>query len=57
MASDTNPIEIKVFPVIPAYAQCKILNKEPMTTSIITKKNRIKDACFLSLYLKLKSHE
>jgi hypothetical protein len=47
MASDTNPIESKVFPVIPAYAQCIILNKAPMTTNIIAKKNRIKRCLFL----------
>ena len=38
MASEINPIDRKAFPVIPAYAQCIILNKAPMTTSIIAKK-------------------
>jgi hypothetical protein len=57
MASDTNPIESKVFPVIPANSECNILNKAPMTTNIIAIKNRIKRCLFFIIVFKLKSHE
>ena len=54
MASDTNPIDRKAFSVIPAYAQCIILNKAPMTTSIIAKKNRIKRCLFFIIVFEIK---
>ena len=57
MASDNNPMDSRVLPVIPANSQCIILNKAPMTTSIIATKNRIKRCLFFIIVLKLKSHE
>lgn len=54
MASEINPIDRKAFSVIPAYVQCIILNKAPMTTSIIAKKNRIKRCLFFIIVFEIK---
>ncbi len=51
MASDNNPMDSKAFPFITENSKCIILNKAPMTTSIIATKKRIKRCLFFIIVL------